>query len=128
MSKYYKRSNKYNVAPKNERTWHGLFHGETRTIVFDSKAEMEYFLTYRYLELSGAIKELQLQVPFKITTKRKYYADFTFIPTKNDKINGFIAEKLHIVDVKGMVTELFKLKWELMQMYYKDYIYLIVKK
>ena len=89
-------------------------------IKFDSKKEANYYLKLKVLEKSGVIinlelqKEYLLQESFKINkkTRRKitYKADFTYFSTLDDKI--------HVVDVKGFKTEIYKLKKKLFEYKY----------
>lgn len=85
-------------------------------ISFDSKKECEYFIYLESLEAQGEISELQRQVRFELQPSFKfkgktirsinYVADFTF----KDK-DG----QLHIVDTKGIKTDVYKLKKKMMQ-------------
>lgn len=91
-----------------------------RGITFDSKKEFEYYLFLLDRQKRGGITELRLQVPFELQPafehKGKkiraitYVADFTYV----DK-----AGEMHIVDTKGMRTEIYKLKKKMMQ--YRGY-------
>lgn len=84
-------------------------------MTFDSKKEYSYYLKYKLMEQVGEIKDLKMQVPFTLIetfklqdkTYRKtiYKADFTFIDKEG---------KYHVVDVKGMRTDVYKLKKKLM--------------
>lgn len=86
-------------------------------IEFDSKKEANYYLKLKMLLKSGEIKDLELQKEyilqdsFKINkkTRRKitYKPDFSYISTSDNK--------LHIVDVKGFKTEVYKLKKKLFE-------------
>jgi len=88
------------------------YHG----IKFDSKKEMAYYLKLKILQEKGLIeqlelqKEYELQPSFKIKDKtyRKitYKTDFSYISKEDNK--------LHIVDVKGFKTEVYKLKKKMM--------------
>lgn len=88
-------------------------------IKFDSIKERDYYTILKNYENIGRIKDLKLQVPFelipsyKINNKTirgiKYIADFTYIQDN----------KLHIVDVKGYRTEVYKLKKKLFEYKYK---------
>lgn len=85
-------------------------------IRFDSKKECEYFIYLENLEALGAISELQRQVRFELQPSFKhkgktiraitYVADFTF----KDKDGEF-----HIVDTKGVKTDVYLLKKKMMQ-------------
>lgn len=87
---------------------------------FDSKKEAEYYLDLKLLLKSGAIKNLELQKEyilqdsFKLNkkTRRKitYKPDFTYIST--------LDNKLHVIDVKGFKTDVYKLKKKLFEYKY----------
>lgn len=84
-------------------------------IKFDSKKEMDYYIKLKMLEKAGKIKDLRLQVPFvvletfklndKTYKKTKYIADFTYYDKEG---------KYHVVDTKGVRTDVYKLKKKLM--------------
>lgn len=88
---------------------------------FDSKKESEYYLYLKSELKKGNIYDLELQKEyilqesFKLNkkTRRKitYKADFTFKTTKDDK--------LHVVDVKGFKTEVYRLKKKLFEKRYE---------
>lgn len=85
-------------------------------IKFDSAKEAMRYRQLKMLEETGEIILLELQVPFELQEKYtindrnvraiKYVADFAYI----DK-NG----KTHVEDVKGMRTEVYKLKKKLFE-------------
>jgi Protein of unknown function (DUF1064) len=86
------------VAPKEERALDG--------IVFDSRSEMNRYAELKMLERAGHIQDLQLQPRFLLqaatATERKmeYVADFSYV-----EAGATIVE-----DVKGLRTEVYKLK------------------
>ena len=87
---------------------------------FDSRKEANYYIQLKMLLRAGKIKDLELQKEyilqesFKLNNKtiRKitYKADFTFKTTEDDK--------LHVVDVKGFKTEVYRLKKKLFEKRY----------
>lgn len=89
-------------------------------IKFDSKKEANYYLKLKVLERAGIIKDLELQKEYILQDKFKlnnktirkitYKADFSYISASDDK--------LHIVDVKGFKTEVYKLKKKLFEYKY----------
>lgn len=89
-------------------------------IKFDSKREGEYYQKLKILEEKGIIKDLELQKEYllqdKFTingkTRRKitYRADFSYVSCEDDR--------LHVVDVKGFRTDLYKLKKKLFEYKY----------
>lgn len=90
-------------------------------IEFDSKKERNYYLKLKAMEELGLIKDLELQKEYILQdkfvlngkTRRKitYKADFSYVTTEDDK--------LHVVDVKGFKTEVYKLKKKLFEYKYK---------
>lgn len=87
---------------------------------FHSQKEGEYYLYLKSLLKNKKIKNLELQKEyilqdkFKINgkTQRKisYKADFTYFSLEDNK--------LHVVDVKGFKTEIYKLKKKLFEYKY----------
>ena len=88
---------------------------------FDSIREKNYYIKLKLLEKSGKIKELELQKEFELQpsfklnnkTSRKitYRADFTYKTTEDDK--------LHVIDVKGFKTDVYKIKKKLFEYKYR---------
>lgn len=84
-------------------------------IKFDSQKEKSWYIKYKLMEQAGEIKDLKMQVSFTLIetfklqdkTYRKtiYKADFTFIDKEG---------KYHVIDVKGVKTDVYKLKKKLM--------------
>lgn len=88
-------------------------------ITFDSKKEAERYLVLRSLEQQGLITDLQRQVKYVLLPTQKidgetvekalsYVADFQY------KRNGEIV----VEDVKGMRTQVYKIKRKLMLWFY----------
>lgn len=80
-------------------------------IKFDSQKEAARYSTLKLLQEKGIISDLKLQVKFdllpgvsKLFRKRIYIADFTYM-----KNGEFVAE-----DVKGIKTDMYKIKKHLM--------------
>ena len=88
---------------------------------FDSIREKNYYIKLKLLEKAGKIKELELQKEYELQpsfklnnkTSRKitYRADFTYKTTEDDK--------LHVIDVKGFKTDVYKLKKKLFEYKYR---------
>ena len=88
---------------------------------FDSIREKNYYIKLKLLEKAGKIKELELQKEYELQpsfklnnkTSRKitYRADFTYKTTEDDK--------LHVVDVKGYRTDVYRLKKKLFEYKYR---------
>lgn len=113
-----------------KRRWSGKRNkfGARKTIVdgitFHSKKEAKRYGELKVLLNLGVIEKLTLQERFTIAVKGKkictYIADFTY----TEKTHGEPPRAV-IEDVKGMLTDVFKLKWKLMQVIYPDYTYRI---
>ena len=81
-------------------------------IKFDSNREMAYYIKLKMLEEKGIIKDLELQKVYELQPSFKvngktyqkitYRADFSYISVEDNK--------LHVIDVKGFKTEVYKLK------------------
>lgn len=88
---------------------------EYKGIKFDSIKEMKYYTKLELLQRAGEITELKRQVEFvlletfkledKTYRKTKYIADFTYIDKEG---------KYHVVDTKGIKTDVYLLKKKLM--------------
>lgn len=86
-------------------------------IKFDSAKERNYYLKFKIMQDAGIIKDLELQKRFilqkgyTINGKKRreisYYADFCYVTTKDDK--------LHVIDIKGYRTDVYKLKKKLFE-------------
>lgn len=79
-------------------------------IAFDSKKEAARYGELVWLAKAGAIQDLRLQVPFELIPKQageravRYIADFVYME------NG----KMVVEDVKGVRTDVYKIKKKLM--------------
>lgn len=104
-------NNSINVKQNKYKNKKVVYNG----IKFDSKKEMNYYNKLKMLEKAGKIKDLRLQVPFvvletfklndKTYKKTKYIADFVYSDEEG---------KYHVVDTKGVRTDVYKLKKKLM--------------
>lgn len=91
-------------------------------IKFDSKAESERYAGLKLLEKAGLISNLQLQPKFELQSKFRhngktelaiyYIADFSY----QDKSEV----KIIVEDVKGVETDVFKLKRKMFLKLYGD--------
>lgn len=88
---------------------------------FDSIREKNHYIKLKLLEKAGKIKELELQKEFELQPSYKlnnktirkitYRADFTYKTTEDNK--------LHVIDVKGYRTDVYRLKKKLFEYRYK---------
>lgn len=87
-------------------------------IFFHSKAEGERYEQLKELLASGAIDGLRLQPPFDCTVNNRkvcvYKADFQY-DVIDDR--GFVIRTV-IEDVKGMITDIYKIKKKLVEAVY----------
>jgi len=106
-------SGRISVSPKEFRTFDG--------ITFDSKAEMNRYAELLMLQRSRVIRELELQPEFVLVDPfqhpllgkcrgMKYVADFRY-----RERGGYVVE-----DVKGHVTEVYRIKRMLLLHKYPD--------
>lgn len=95
--KYIRQSNKF----KNIKV-------VTKEGTFDSKKEYNWWLKLKKRAEKGEISHLQRQVPITLVEKSKfgreikYIADFTYEEKK--------TKEMCVCDVKGIITDVFKLK------------------
>ena len=90
-------------------------------ITFDSKKEGEYYCNLKLLKRAGIVKKIELQPKFILQEKFKkngkthraitYIADF--------KVT-YADGKVEIVDVKGVETQVFKIKRKMFEYKYPD--------
>ncbi|MBO9099460.1 MULTISPECIES: DUF1064 domain-containing protein [unclassified Rhizobium] len=80
-------------------------------VLFDSKAERNYYAHLKLRERAGEIEDLKLQRPFDLMVNgvlvARYVADMVFFDR--------ITRRRRVVDVKGCVTPAFRLKAKLMK-------------
>lgn len=112
---------KKNSAPK--RSKYGNIKTEYNGNKYDSKAEALYAKQLDYRKLSGEVISWERQVPVRLEVNGqlvcKYIADFKVLLSTG---------KFQWVDVKGVETDVFKLKHKLMKALYPEIELLIVGK
>lgn len=90
------RYQKYNKYGNKRVTWNGR--------KFDSKAECNWAKKFEAMKKTGHIKEIEYQPRFELIPKPNkitYVADFRIIWANGEE---------EIIDIKGMETQVFKLK------------------
>lgn len=97
-------------------------------IKFDSKKEAEYYCQLKLLKQAGKIKDYRLQPRYELQPAFKkngkkyraitYIADFAII--NNDGTT-------EVVDIKGVETQVFKIKKKLFEYMYPDLNLKVVK-
>lgn len=75
-------------------------------ITFDSMKEAKYYTQLKALKESGEVSWFIRQVPFQLPGKIKYVADFLVV---------YSDGRIEIVDVKGFMTTVFKMKAKLLE-------------
>ena len=91
-------------------------------ILFDSKLEATRYQELKLLEAAGEISEFEIQVPYSLIVHDRQVC--VIIPDFRYKEGA----KEVIEDAKGVITDLFRIKWKLMQILYPDYEYRIYKR
>ena len=86
-------------------------------ITFDSKAEAERYKVLRALELTGVIKGLELQKPYRLCKGRWSNGKPFSITYKADFVYTLDGEII-VEDVKGYRTEAYQMKKKLMRAVY----------
>lgn len=97
--------------PKEKKHKYGAKKEEVDGIKFSSKREANRYLKLKYLQSTGVIQELRLQVPYELnpggTFSYKYVADFVYYD---------VVRACHVVeDCKGFRTVEYKKKKKLMK-------------
>ncbi|MFW9968642.1 MAG: DUF1064 domain-containing protein [Candidatus Odinarchaeota archaeon] len=108
------KKNKYGVASKEDRTAEG--------ITFASKAEKDRYLVLKDMEKCKEIKNLVLQPKFVLQEKfKKDGQTYNSIEYKADFAYFDVSSGIEIIeDVKGMKTQVYKLKKKLLLKKYPD--------
>ncbi len=75
-------------------------------IKFDSKAEATYYGILNILKRTGKVKDFEMQVVYTLTAGIKYILDF-----KVEYSDG----RIDYIDIKGMKTQVFRIKQKLMK-------------
>jgi hypothetical protein len=110
-----------NSKYKNQKT-------EVDGIVFDSKREAEYYMQLKYLKRIGEIKDFGIQQKYELQPKFKkngktyqaiaYIADFVFVNKDGST---------EVVDIKGVETKEFKIKYKMFEFKYPELTLKIIK-
>lgn len=96
-------------------------------IKFQSKLESERYQQLKFLLRADEIADLKLQPEFQIFEgytdavtgekhrSRYYVGDFKYVDTK--------SHQTIVEDTKGVETDVFKLKWEMVQEKFPEYVF-----
>jgi hypothetical protein len=93
--------------------------GAKRTLIdgicFDSKREASYYAALKLRERAGEVTDVELQHPYALTVNgvlvATYRADFVFWDIS--------LRRRRVIDVKGVMTPVFRLKQKLMRACHK---------
>lgn len=102
---------------KGKRNKYHAVKTEVDGMKFDSKKEAAVYWEYKMQKRAGEIKhfevkpKIELQPAFVLPSGEKIAA-ITYIP---DYVINHNDGTVEIVDVKGMATEAFKLKWKMLK-------------
>ena len=105
------KRNKYGVSPAHERTVDGH--------VFASKREATRYLELVLAQRCGDISGLELQPRFKFKAGFSYVADFRYAERYRLRDGGSGYREV-VEDVKGVQTDVFKLKRKCMAYFFPD--------
>lgn len=102
----YRQANKRNKYGAKKTTLDG--------ITFDSKAEARYYAQLKQREKAGEVHSVELQRPYVLAVDgfliATYKPDFSFWDQ--------VEERQRVIDVKGVVTPVFRLKQKMMKAIY----------
>jgi len=97
-------------------------------ITFDSKKEADYYCALKLLKQSGEIRDFGLQPKYELQPafekNGKKYRPITYVADFVIVNNDGTTE---VVDVKGVETQVFKLKKKMFEYHYPDLALKIVK-
>lgn len=103
------------------------YHSKKREvdgIIFASKKEADYYCELKMLRMVGEVKDFDIQVPFELQESFRY-AGKAIRPIKY--IADFVVEykdgRKEVVDVKGMRTDVYKLKKKLLLHKYPNIVF-----
>ena len=106
-------------SPFRRKNKYGAIKTQVDGILFDSKLEAFHYDMLKMQLLAGEIETLRLQEEFIIKIEGKqiciYVADYYYYDKE--------AQKWVVSDAKGVKTDVFKIKWKLMQALFPDKIF-----
>ncbi|MBC8590638.1 DUF1064 domain-containing protein [Lachnospiraceae bacterium NSJ-29] len=97
-------------------------------ITFDSKKEAEYYCKLKLLKQAGEIKDFGLQPRYELQpTFRKNGTTYRAITYVADFIITNLDGTTEVVDIKGVETQVFKIKQKLFEYMYPDLSLKVIK-
>lgn len=97
-------------------------------IVFDSQMEAKYYNALKLLQAAGEVTKIELQPKFELlpTFTKNGVTHRAITYTADFKVT-YVDGKVEIVDVKGVETQVFKIKQKLFEHKYPDLSLKVVK-
>lgn len=89
---------------------------EVDGINFQSKKEAEYYIQLKLLQAAGEVAYFLRQVPFHLPGNIKYFCDFMVVMRTG---------QIRYIDVKGVETNVFKMKKKMVEYHYPIKIELV---
>lgn len=97
-------------------------------ITFDSKKEAEYYCKLKLLKQAGEIKDFGLQPRYELQpTFRKNGTTYRAITYVADFVITNLDGTTEVVDIKGVETQVFKIKQKLFEYMYPDLSLKVIK-
>lgn len=97
-------------------------------ITFDSKKEAEYYCKLKLLKQAGEIKDFGLQQRYELLpTFRKNGTTYRSITYVADFVIVNLDGTTEVVDIKGVETQVFKIKQKLFEHKYPDLSLKVIK-
>lgn len=98
-------------------------------IKFDSKTEAEYYIYLKELQNKGIVNNIELQPSFILQNSfKKNGKTFRAIKYKADFKVTYSDSEIAIIDIKGMETDVFKIKRKIFEYSYPKLNLTIIKK
>lgn len=101
---------------------------EYKDIKFDSKMEKDYYIYLLENKDKLEIKDIELQPKFILQEKFKYNNKTIRSITYKADFKVIYKDRIEVVDVKGVQTDVFKIKKKLLLNKYKDINFKCIRK
>lgn len=102
---------------------------EARGVIFDSMMESEYYVHLLQEQDAGRVTDIQLQPVFLLQPAfRKFGKTIRKMEYKADFLVTYADGTRLVIDVKGALTDVFKLKSKLFDYYHPDLPLLLITK
>ena len=126
--KYLKKDGTKNIYTPKKRSKYNNKKTVVDGIVFDSKKEARYYDALKLLQQAGEVTKIELQPKFELLpTFKKNGVTHRAITYIADFKVTYADGKVEIVDVKGIETQVFKIKQKLFEYKYPKLSLKVVK-